>query len=163
LRIAQAVATFVRTRLSGSSAFDRFLTGEATALGARERHGLQLFTGRARCARCHAGPLLSDEGFHNTGIAWRDGGFLDLGRAAITGSDRDRGAFKTPSLREVARTAPYMHDGSLARLADVIEFYDGGGRPNPNLDPDIRPLRLSAADKAALIAFLRSLSGIAVE
>jgi cytochrome c peroxidase len=162
-RIAQAVATFVRTRLSGSSAFDRFLTGETRALGTRERRGLELFTGRARCARCHAGPLLSDEDFHNTGVAWRDGGFQDAGRAAVTGSDRDRGAFKTPSLREVARTAPYMHDGSVASLADVIEFYDRGGTPNPSLDPDIRPLHLSAAEKAAIIAFLRSLSGIPVD
>jgi cytochrome c peroxidase len=81
----------------------------------------------------------------------------------VTGSDRDRGAFKTPSLREVARTAPYMHDGSVASLADVIEFYDRGGTPNPNLDPEIRPLHLSAAEKAAIIAFLRSLSGIPVD
>jgi len=158
-RIAQALATFVRTRFSGDSAFDRFLTGDSTALGAAERRGLELFSGRAKCARCHAGPLLSDEGFHNTGIAWRDGRFLDPGRAAVTGSDGDRGAFKTPTLREIARTAPYMHDGSVARLIDVIEFYDRGGRPNPNLDPDIRPLHLTASEKTALMAFLRSLSG----
>jgi cytochrome c peroxidase len=157
--IAQAVATFVRSRLSGNSAFDRFLTGDTSALGAEERRGLQLFSGRARCARCHAGPLLSDEAFHNTGVAWQDGRVLDAGRAAVTGKDADRGAFKTPTLREVARTAPYMHDGSLARLGDVIEFYHRGGRPNPHLDPEIRPLRLTAADKAALLAFLRALSG----
>jgi cytochrome c peroxidase len=161
--IAQAIATFVRTRLSGGSRFDRFLTGETTALNAVERRGLELFSGRARCARCHAGPLLSDEAFHNTGVAFRDGRFQDPGRAEVTGSDRDRGAFKTPSLRDVARTAPYMHDGSVARLADVIDFYDRGGRPNPNLDPDIRPLRLTPGEKAALLAFLRSLNGIATE
>jgi cytochrome c peroxidase len=157
--IARALATFVRTQLSGNSRFDRFLTGNVAALRAVERRGLNVFSGRARCARCHAGPLLSDESFHNTGVAWKEARFADPGRAAVTGSDRDRGAFKTPSLREVARTAPYMHDGSMARLADVIEFYAAGGRPNPNLDPDIRPLNLTADDKAALLAFLRSLSG----
>jgi len=158
-RLAQALATFVRTRMSGDSPFDRFLTGDGRALGAAERRGLELFTGRARCARCHAGPLLSDEEFHNTGVAWRDGRLADLGRAVVTGRDRDRGAFKTPSLREVARTAPYMHDGSVARLADVIDFYDRGGRPNSNLDLEIRPLNLTAGEEAALVAFLRALSG----
>lgn len=158
-RLAQALATFVRSRLSGNSRFDRFLSGDATALGVAERRGLELFSGRARCARCHAGPLLSDEAFHNTGVAWRDGRLLDSGRGAITGRDSDRGAFKTPTLREIARTAPYMHDGSLAGLRDVIDFYDRGGQPNPYLDSEIRPLRLTAEDKTALIAFLRALNG----
>jgi cytochrome c peroxidase len=158
-RIAQAVATFVRTQLSGNSRFDRFLTGDVRALRADERRGLEVFSGRARCARCHAGPLLSDESFHNTGVEWHEARFVDPGRAAVTGSERDRGAFKTPSLREVARTAPYMHDGSLARLDEVIEFYDRGGRQNPNLDADIRPLNLARDEKAALLAFLRSLNG----
>ena len=81
----------------------------------------------------------------------------------MTHRPRDRGAFKTPTLREIARTAPYMHDGSVARLADVVEFYNRGGRANPNLDPDIRPLHLTAAEKSALEAFLRSLSGRVVE
>jgi len=159
-RLSQALATFVRSRLSGNSPFDRFLSGDATALGALERRGLDLFNGRARCGRCHAGPLLSDESFHNTGVAWVEGRFLDPGRAEATGRNHDRGAFKTPSLREVARTAPYMHDGSMTRLTDVIAFYDRGGRPNPHLDPEIRPLHLTAGEKSALIAFLRSLTGI---
>ena len=163
VHLVQAIATFVRSRLSGNSAFDRFLSGEKTALGAVERQGLELFTGRARCARCHAGPLLSDEFFHNTGVAWRNGWFLDEGRAAITGNDEDRGAFKTATLREIARTAPYMHDGSLAHLGDVIEFYDRGGRPNPHLDREIRPLHLTNGEKTALIAFLRSLNGTNAE
>jgi cytochrome c peroxidase len=149
----------VRTQLSGNSRFDRFLSGDVTALRAVERRGLEVFSGRARCARCHAGPLLSDESFHNTGIAWKEARFADPGRAAVTGNDRDRGAFKTPSLREVARTAPYMHDGSMGRLDDVIEFYGRGGSPNPNLDPDMRPLNLTRNEKAALLAFLRSLNG----
>ena len=95
-RVAQALATFVRSRLSGNSAFDRFLSGDARALSPLERRGLNLFSGRARCARCHAGPLLSDEGFHNTGVAWSEGRFLDPGRAAATGRDSHRGRSRHP-------------------------------------------------------------------
>lgn len=158
-RLAQAIATFVRAQLSGGSRFDRYLAGDTSALTSEQRRGLDLFTGRARCGFCHAGPLLSDERFHNTGIAWAGDRFDDAGRAAVTGFERHRGAFKTPTLRDVARTAPYMHDGTFARLHDVIEFYDRGGRPNPYLDADIRPLRLSRIEKAALVAFLQSLNG----
>ena len=158
-RIEQALATFVRSRLSGNSAFDRFLTGDTAALDAEERRGLDVFSGRARCARCHAGPLLSDEAFHNTGVAWRDGRFLDEGRAAVTSLARDRGAFKTPTLREITRTAPYMHDGSLPTLSDVIAFYDRGGRVNPNLDPEIRAIQLTTREKSDLLSFLRALTG----
>jgi cytochrome c peroxidase len=89
----------------------------------------------------------------------RIGLFRDPGRAAVTGRETDRGAFKTPTLRDVARTAPYMHDGSLATIEDVIEFYDGGGRPNPYIESGLRPLRLPPDDKQALAAFLRSLTG----
>jgi cytochrome c peroxidase len=158
-RLAQAIATFVRAQLSGGSPFDRYLAGDRAALTDEQRRGLDLFIGRARCGRCHAGPLLSDERYHNTGIAWAGDRFGDAGRSAVTGFERDRGAFKTPTLRDVARTAPYMHDGTLPRLPDVVEFYDRGGRPNPYLDADIRPLRLSRVEKAALVAFLRSLNG----
>ena len=118
-----------------------------------------LFRTRARCTTCHAGPLLSDEGFHNTGIAWRDGTVVDEGRYRVTRSPADRGAFKTPTLREIARTAPYMHDGSLPTLESVIEFYDGGGRPNPGLDREIRRLNLAPRDKQDLVAFLQALTG----
>ncbi|MFB3111673.1 MAG: cytochrome-c peroxidase, partial [Gemmatimonadales bacterium] len=100
-----------------------------------------------------------DQSFHNTGVAWRDGMLVDSGRAAVTGAREALGAFKTPSLRNVARTAPYMHDGSVATLEEVVEFYDGGGNPNPYQDPDIRPLNLNASERSALLAFLRSLSG----
>src|SRR6185503_3479475 len=100
-------------------------------------------------------PNLTDERFHNTGIGWP----ADEGRAAVTGREQDRGAFKTPSLREAARTPPYMHDGSLATMEDVIEFYDKGGRENPQLDPEIRPLHLTAGQKAALASFVRALNG----
>lgn len=149
--MARALSSFVRSILSGNSPFDRFINGDRTALNDEERAGLQIFRGRGNCVACHVGPTLSDERLHNTGVAWRDGLYADHGGG--------RGDFKTPTLREVARTAPYMHDGSLATLDDVVEFYDRGGRPNPALDPEIRPLRLSAGEKAQLVAFLRTLSG----
>lgn len=156
--LAAALAAYVRSIRAGDSPFDREMGGELVLTDV-ERRGMALFQGRARCVRCHAGPLLSDESFHNTGIAWRDGSPADSGRALVTGRHEDLGAFKTPTLREVEHTAPYMHDGSLRTLEDVVDFYDAGGHPNPALDPLIRPLGLSRADKAALVAFLRSLSG----
>ena len=96
---------------------------------------------------------------HNTGIAWREGALRDEGRFAVSGQSGDHGAFKTPTLREIARTAPYMHDGSLATLEVVVDFYGDGGRPNPHIDPEIHPLHLSVEEKRALVAFLKSLSG----
>jgi cytochrome c peroxidase len=130
---------------------------------------MRLFNGRAGCSACHSGPLFTDESFHNSGIAWRrrsgsvDGIEVDLptdpGRASVTGLERDRGAFKTPTLRNVTETAPYMHDGSVATLADVVEFYNRGGQANPSLDHRIRPLGLTAAERADLVAFLGALTG----
>jgi cytochrome c peroxidase len=120
---------------------------------------LKVFRGKGGCTACHIGPNFTDERFHNTGVAWQDGRLVDDGRFTVSEIDRDRGAFKTPTLRDLARTAPYMHDGSLATLDDVIEFYSKGGRPNPNLDEKIRPLDLTANEKLALAAFLRTLTG----
>ena len=157
--LARALASYVRTLRSGDSPFDRFFAGDSNALSTVARDGFQLFVGRARCSLCHAGPTLTDQSFHNTGVAWRDGMLADSGRAAVTGTRDALGAFKTPSLRNVERTAPYMHDGSVATLEEVVEFYDGGGNPNPYQDPDIRPLNLNASERSALLAFLRSLSG----
>jgi cytochrome c peroxidase len=157
--IARALASYVRSILSGDSRFDRFINGDRRALTPEQQLGLQIFRGKGNCTACHVGPNLTDERFHNTGIAWRDGKLTDPGRFAVTGKDEDHGAFKPPTLREVSRTAPYMHDGSLATLEDVIDFYDRGCRPNPNLDPEVRPLRLSAAEKQSLVVFLRALSG----
>jgi len=149
----------VRTIVSGDSAYDRFVAGDAGALDARACRGFDLFRTRARCTSCHAGPLLSDEQFHNTGVAWRSGTLTDEGRSRITRVRADRGAFKTPTLRDVARTAPYMHDGSLATLDAVVEFYAAGGTPNPELDREIVRLDLSVAEGRDLAAFLRSLAG----
>ncbi len=134
--LAKALASYVRTILSGDSAFDRYLNGERDALSEREREGLRIFRGTGNCTACHVGPNFTDERFHNTGIAWPDGDLLDPGRLEVTGNKKDQGAFKTPTLREIARTDPYMHDGSLATLEEVIEFYNRGGNPNPYLDPE---------------------------
>ncbi|MGZ6371614.1 MAG: cytochrome-c peroxidase, partial [Bdellovibrionota bacterium] len=149
--ITAALASYVRTIRSGDSRFDRYAVGKSGALNEQERAGLALFRGRARCSTCHVGPNFTDENFHNTGIAWRDGKLVDPGAG--------EGQFKVPTLREVARTAPYMHDGSLPTLEDVVEYYDRGGNANPGLDEDLRPLRLTAQEKRALVAFLKALSG----
>jgi len=151
LEIARALASFVRSILSGDSAYDRHINGDRAALTPEQRAGLQLFRGKANCTSCHVGPNFTDERLHNTGVAWRDGRFTDAGAGP--------GNFKTPTLREIARTAPYMHDGSLATLDAVIEYYDRGGNQNPGLDPEIRPLRLTVVEKQSLIAFLRALNG----
>lgn len=161
--LARSLASYVRSIVAGNSPFDRFVAGDDRALSADEQDGLRLFRGKANCTACHIGPTLSDEQFHNTGVAWADGRFQDEGRAGVTGSHADRGAFKTPTLREVARTAPYMHDGSLGSLEDVIEFYDRGGRTNRGLDSEVRPLRLTETEKRQLVSFLRALSGEVVE
>jgi cytochrome c peroxidase len=157
--VAAALASYVRTIRSGDSPYDRFTMGQTAALSAAEKAGLELFRGKGHCVNCHAGPNFSDEQYHNTGVSWVGGAFTDDGRFAVSGKEADRGAFKTPTLREVARTAPYMHDGSLTTLEQVVDFYSEGGRTNPHLDPEIRQRRFSAEEKRALVAFLRSLSG----
>lgn len=149
--MAQALASYVRSILSGDSPYDRFVAGDRTALSSDARAGLEIFRGRGNCTACHVGPNFSDEQLHNTGIAWRDNRLIDVGAGD--------GKFKTPTLREVSQTAPYMHDGSLGTLEQVVDYYDRGGNANPALDPELRPLRLSPADKRGLVAFLRSLSG----
>lgn len=157
--LARALASYVRSILSGDSPYDRYLNGDQDALSSEAREGLRLFRGKGNCITCHVGPNLTDERFHNTGVAWRDGKLMDPGRFAITGKNEDHGAFKPPTLREIARTAPYMHDGSLATLEDVVEYYDRGGNRNPYLDGELHPLHLNLEEKKAIDAFLRSLSG----
>jgi cytochrome c peroxidase len=148
--ISHALASFVRSLLSGDSPYDRYIAGDRDALTPEQRLGLDIFRGKGNCTTCHVGPNFSDESLHNTGVAW-DG-------ARLSDEGAGQGRFKTPTLREIRRTAPYMHDGSLATLEQVVEYYDRGGNRNPALDPDIRPLRLSAAEKQALAAFLATLS-----
>jgi cytochrome c peroxidase len=161
--LAQALAAYVRTILAGDSPYDRYLFGKPDALSEQELVGLKIFRGKANCTVCHSGPTFSDERFHNTGIAWQDGKCLDEGRAFVTGRHEDRGKFKTPTLRQVARTGPYMHDGSLATLEDVVSFYSDGGRKNPYLDRELVSLTLTNDDKDALTAFLRSLTGRVID
>ena len=151
VEISRALASFVRSILSGNSPFGRFINGDRAALTAQQQAGLQLFRGKANCTACHVGPNFTDERLHNTGVAWREGKFADTGAG--------QGNFKTPTLREIARTAPYMHDGGIATLEDVIEYYDRGGHANPNRDPELRPLHLSSMEKQNLVAFLRCLHG----
>jgi cytochrome c peroxidase len=165
-RISRALASYVRSILSGNSRFDRFMDGNRAALSEEEQAGLRVFRGNGNCTQCHVGPTFTDEQFHNTGVAWRGraddpagGALLDTGRFQVTGRDRDRGAFKTPTLRDVARTAPYMHDGGLPTLHNVVEYYARGGNRNPWIDNALRPLSLSTNDKRALTAFLVTLSG----
>jgi cytochrome c peroxidase len=157
--LAMALATYVRTIVSGDSRYDRYVAGDADALSAAERRGLELFRGKASCVVCHLGPNLTDEEFHNTGVGWGEGAAPDLGRAEFSLEERDKGAFRTPTLREVALAAPYMHDGSLKTLEDVVNFYSDGGKPNAYLDAELQRLDLTVAEKTELVAFLQSLNG----
>jgi cytochrome c peroxidase len=157
--IATALASYLRTIRSGDSSFDRYSAGQSGALTAIEKEGLVVFREKGRCTSCHAGPTFSDERFHNTGVAWRDGRFEDDGRFAVSEIERDRVAFKTPTLRDLIRTAPYMHNGSLATLEDVVEFYSEGGRQNPMLDTLIKPRDFTPHEKLALVSFLKTLTG----
>lgn len=155
--IARALAAFQRTLVTGPAPFDRFLAGETDALSEGARRGYELFIGEAGCARCHAGPLLSDGKFHRLGVSFRD-----VGRGRVTGRVEDRARFRTPSLRNVAQTAPYMHNGSLKTLTDVVTFYYRGIPPvtPDNLPLDIRPRgSQSFSEVTDLVEFLESLTG----
>jgi len=149
--IARALAAYERTLISRSSPYDRYLAGERLALTEQQRRGLVLFNGKAECMTCHNGPDLTDNQFSRVGLAGDD-----PGRAAIDPVSGPRGGFKTPSLREVSRTAPYFHDGSAASLEEVVEHYVRGG--TATVERDIHPLDLKDDEKAALVAFLRALS-----
>jgi cytochrome c peroxidase len=157
--VGRALASYVRSIRSGDSPYDRYRSGVTSALTAEQQRGMRIFLGRGNCWSCHAGASLTDERFHNTGVAFARGAAADEGRAFVTRRPADRGAFKTPTLREVARTAPYMHDGSLPTLDEVVEYYNRGGNVNPGLDREIRPLDLAVDERRALVAFLRALSG----
>jgi len=154
----KAIAAYQRTIVSGNSAYDRFRAGDASALSPAARRGLALFEGKARCAKCHTGFNFSDEGFHNTGVGTQAES-ADLGRFEVTRRAVNKAAFKTPTLRDVAQRGPYMHDGSLATLPEVIAFYDRGGVANPSLSPEMARLDLSPAEQRDLVAFLEALSG----
>ncbi len=181
-RIVGSLAAFERTLLVTDSPFDRYLHGDRDALGIEERKGMTIFFGeRGNCAKCHAGSLLTDQKFYNLGVdelpelitdpqhrSTRNF-FLgemglepmdrDPGHYAVTREPNDMGSFRTPPLRQVEQTGPYMHNGSIATLAEVIEFFNQGGGDDPNKTKLLKPLGLSAEEKQALEAFLRSLTG----
>ncbi|MBY0374363.1 MAG: c-type cytochrome [Bryobacteraceae bacterium] len=160
-RITAAIASYERTVVSGGSAFDRYLYGgDRIAMSESAVRGLEVFRNpeKGNCAKCHTigreYALFTDNQFHNVGAGMNaEGELTDLGK--------EKGMFRTPTLRDVARTAPYMHDGSLKTLKEVVDFYVGGGNANPNLDKEIRPLtHLTRQERTDLVAFLESLNGV---
>ncbi len=183
--VVRAIASYERTVFSFSSPFDRFIGGDKTAMPESAQRGWQLFNEKARCNNCHgyvaSVPTFTDNKFHNIGVAMHAAnfaelarkaaqspetasalahapGYSELGRFLVTKEQKDIGAFKTPGLRDVALTAPYMHDGSQRTLEEVIEFYDKGGEDNPYLDGGIRPLKLTVQEKADLVEFMKALT-----
>ena len=183
-RTINAVASFVRTLTSRNAPVDRFLTGDASALSEGARLGFELFRSKAGCVQCHDGRLFSDEKFHGLGVPDQPDVFADPfrhisfrrffrtlgapgveaytsdpGLYGVTKIRADWGKFRTPSLREVSRTAPYMHNGTLATLEAVVAFYNAGGGAHPNKSPLLRPLGLTPGEQRALVEFLKGLSG----
>ena len=157
--IAEAIAAFERTIVSQNSAFDKYLMGNQQAMGEAAVRGMALFKGKARCVLCHNGPNFTDNRFHNLGVPQVGSLKEDLGRYMVSRQTRDKGAFKTPTLRSIAETAPYMHDGVFKTLEEVVDFKDAGGGANPYLSPLLKPLNLTAVEKTDLIAFLNALTG----
>lgn len=152
--IAKAIASYERTILSGDAPYDRFKAGDQSAMSPAAQRGMKLFFGKAHCSACHTGPNFTDNGFHNIGVSIK-AKKPDEGRTVVSKLVEDRGSFKTPTLREIARTAPYMHDGSMKTLEEVVEHYVKGGVANDQLDEEIYPLKLSKEEKADLITFLK--------
>lgn len=156
--ISAAIATFERTVLSGNSPYDRYKAGNKKALSETQIRGMNVYFNKAKCDACHEGINFTANAYHNIGVG-TDKPKPDAGRMDFTKNPADWGAFKTPTLREIANTAPYMHDGSLKTLEDVVDYYDKGGIPNKNLDERLKSLKLTAQDKSNLVAFLKALSG----
>lgn len=158
--LAKALAAFQRTVVSRDSAFDRWIKGDASAMTAQQIRGFEIFRDPegGNCEVCHSAPNFTDNGFHNVGLASYDREDPDMGRFAHVPIGVLKGAFKTPTLRDIERTAPYFHDGSAATLAEVIDHYARGGVTDTDLSPNMKPLTLSAQDKSDLVAFLKALS-----
>jgi cytochrome c peroxidase len=152
--LAKAIASFERTLIERQTPFDRWVKGNETAIGPSAKRGFYLFVGKANCVACHQAPNFTDEGFHNIGLKNNH----DDGRYGVVPIKSTKRGFKTPSLRCVAMTAPYMHNGEYQTLEEVVDHYDRGGDDKQNLDPNIKPLRLSVQEKGDLIQFLQSLS-----
>ncbi len=157
--IAEAIAAYERTIISTNSAFDKYVLGDKSAMSKEAQRGLALFKGKARCILCHNGPNFTDNQFHNLGVPQVGPMKEDLGRYYVTKQERDKGAFKTPTLRSIIETAPYMHDGAFKTLEEVVDFLNKGGGPNSHLSPLMKPLGLKDQEKTDLIAFLQALTG----
>jgi cytochrome c peroxidase len=157
-RMAKAIACFERTVMSGNAPYDRYQHGDKEAMTAQQIRGLDIFVNKAQCDRCHEGANFTLNSYHNLGVGM-DKPKPDLGRYTVTKDPRDWGAFKTPTLREIEHTGPYMHDGSLKTLDEVVEFYNKGGIPNKNLDPQMKLLHMNDQEKKDLVAFMKALSG----
>jgi len=157
--IAEAIAAYERTVLSTNSAFDQYMLGDQKAMNEGAVRGLAIFKGKARCILCHNGANFTDNQFHNLGVPQVGPMKEDLGRYNVSRAEKDKGAFKTPTLRSITETSPYMHDGAFKTLEEVVEFMDQGGGHNANLSSLMKPLNLTAEEKADLVAFLKALTG----
>ncbi|MGB8842496.1 MAG: cytochrome c peroxidase [Aliidongia sp.] len=152
--IRQSIATYERTVVSGQAPFDRWISGDDAAISDSAKRGFDLFNGKANCAVCHSGWNFTDNGFHDIGLS-----DSDIGRGAWLKLQSMQQAFKTPTLRDIYRRGPYMHDGSITTLVEVIDHYDRGGTVRPSLSDEMRPLHLSGPEKQDLLAFLATLTG----
>ncbi len=157
--IGKAIATFERSVVSKNAPYDKYMKGDKTAMTDSQVNGMNLFFGKARCAICHNGPAFTDSNFHNIGVKQEGPLKKDLGRYNQTKDEADKGAFKTPGLRHISRSGPYMHDGSEATLKEVVEFYNRGGDRNENKSAFITPLKLSRKEVDDLVHFLEALEG----
>jgi cytochrome c peroxidase len=154
--VAKALATYQRTLVSQQSYYDQWKAGDESAVSAAAKRGEAIFIGKkGNCAQCHVPPLFTDGGFHNNGL---DSVFKDAGRARVTGLATDSGRFKTPSLRNISVTGPYMHDGRMNTLMEVVEHYNAGVIPHPRTDTILRPLGLTPAEVSDLVAYLEALT-----
>jgi cytochrome c peroxidase len=157
LNIPMAIAAYVRTLRSGNSAWDKYEKGDKIAVGAEAIEGYKIFTGKGQCVLCHTPPLYTDGMFHNVGLeAGKEK--PDPGRAKVTDDMKDQSAFKTPSQRQAPKTGPYFHDGSAATLEDAVRFMAGGGKPDANLDPRLKPTNLTDEEIKNVVAFIMSLA-----
>ncbi len=148
--IALAIAAFERTVLSGDAPYDKSKSGDKAALSEGAQRGMKLFFGKANCSACHSGASFTDSAFHNIGLD-----SPDVGRKAISNLAGDQGAMKTPTLRDIAKTGPYMHNGKLTTLEEVVAHYNKGGNGNPNQDEEIYPLKLTPEEIADLVTFMK--------
>ena len=157
--ISKSIASFTRTIVSGNSPYDQFIAGNKNALSESAQRGLKLFmSDRLKCTACHSGPNFTDEEYHNNGAKINKDN-PDLGRYLVTNKDEDKGKFKTPSLRDISRTSPYMHNGSIKGLHALIDFYNKGGESSIYKSSLIKPLHLNNTEKLDLFNFLRTLTG----